>query len=932
MKLKHLTSLCVKVSVIMSLFLLSYNTPTFANSASSANEGQAIATSDTGRYIVKFRKGSAAKAQSAAKEAGASVLNENKQHMVIKLNKSTEREALSLLAADPNVEYIEPDLLMRKSADVSDPAFPDQWGLPAIDAPEAWDQVTSTSKVVVAVIDTGVDYTHPDLVNRVDTVNDYDYVNSDSNAMDDEGHGTHVAGIIAAEANSQGTVGVAGKANVQILPLKALDATGSGYLSHIAQAVMYAADEGADIINMSLGAKGYSQTMEEAVNYAVAQGSVVIVAAGNETDNADLYTPASIPAAITVSAVNQSLTLASFSNFGSSIDIAAPGVDIVSDWINGKYMIADGTSQAAPMVSGVAALLKAQENLSSSQITSRLLATATDLGVSGRDNQYGYGLVNANKALTEKPQSVLEADITSVNLPTSVAEGQTFSGTVTVKNTGNETWSAANGIRLRLSGMNTEQLGSIPSGTNIAPGQTHTFSFTLTAPSQAGSYPLTLQMLKEGGASFGESQTVTISVTSSAPVEKPLSKIASSEKKVGLKPGESKQIAITAYYKDGTTADVTSEVAWSSQHPEVATVANGLVTAQGFGKTYIIAIYKGKTAKIPVDISVLKLVAGPTKLSLKPDAEQSIVLTATYGDKSTANVTELAEWKTSDARVATVVNGKVTAHEFGRAYITATYGKKTVKISVDIKLSKLTANPAKLSMKPDDVVSIDLTAYYGELSEVVTESAVWKSSNESIATVENGKVTARSFGSTSITATYRGKSVKIPVVIKLTKLTATPSKLPLKPGDSSDVAITAYYGQETQVVTEASEWKSSNSNVAVYEDGKIVAKGFGKATLTATYRGKSVKITVDTNLKKLTAEPTKLTLQAVEGDAIVTIKATYSNGSTEAVTDGIEWTTNNDAVASVDQNGVIIANAKGKATITAKYGNKTVKISVTVTE
>lgn len=667
MKHKNLVSNTSKIISLLSLFLFVFQTPTNANAASADNTPQDITLSNTGEYIIKMRENvSALSAKTVAAERGAALVSENNQHILMKLDKGTEKKTLERLASDPNVEYIEPNIKMRSLAEVEDPEYSQQWGLREIQAEEAWNEAASTSEVTVAVIDTGVDYTHPDLSNRVDTKNDIDYINGDSDAMDDNGHGTHVAGIIAAELNGVGIAGVAGVANVTILPLKVLDENGDGDLYDVAMAIMDAADLGADVINMSLGGYwderiyGKPKTMIDAVQYATDKGAVVIASAGNESDDAENYIPASIPAVITVSAVDEDLEFADFSNYGSSLDLAAPGNEILSTWPGGGYEYASGTSMATPFVSGVAALLKAQrDELDGSELAGLLLDSATDLGKRGRDELYGYGLVNAYRAL------------------------------------GN-------------------------------------------------------------GAKDG------------AEPDKELEKITSSVNRLSLKPGGQSQLSITAYYADGSTEDVSSEVEWSSANRKVASVENGLVTANDLGQTYI----------------------------------------------------------------------------------TARYGEKTVKVAVEIKLTRLEASRSKLFMKPDD---------------------------------------------------------------------------------SSPIKLRAVYGNDKQIVTGQAEWKSSNSKVAVYEDGNIVAKGFGRAAITAKYRGKSARISVDTTLKKLEADATRKTLK-IDDTYSPVVKATYRDESKDIVTEGITWISSNEKIANVDDQGRISAKAEGRAAISAKYGGKTVRISITVEE
>ncbi|WML34220.1 S8 family peptidase [Clostridium sp. OS1-26] len=293
------------------------------------------------------------------------------------------------------------DITLNTDTPVNDPGYKYEWAITATEANKAWTLVNQKRQVKVAVLDTGVDYTHVDLKNRVLTDLGYNFIDNSKNVLDDNGHGTHISGIIAAEANNkQGIVGIAGTLDVKIIPVKVLDKNGEGDSDKIAKGIIYAADKGADIINLSFGTKGTCEEIDSAIKYAKEKGAFVVVAAGNDNSNADLYTPAGDEQdAYTVSAITRQYKKANFSNYGSSIDIAAPGVKIISTVPNG-YAAWDGTSMAAPVVSGVAALVKAENpNLTPDQIAEILDDTATDILSKGKDLQSGYGIVNAYKAV-----------------------------------------------------------------------------------------------------------------------------------------------------------------------------------------------------------------------------------------------------------------------------------------------------------------------------------------------------------------------------------------------------------------------------------------------------------------------------------------------------------------------------------------------------
>jgi serine protease len=260
-------------------------------------------------------------------------------------------------------EYIEPNYIYQQFEVPNDPEYGQQWNLRSINVESAWDE-TKGSGITVAVIDTGVTPV-PDL-KETQFVNGYDFVNDRIEAYDDAGHGTHVAGTIAQSTNNgYGVAGIAYQAT--LMPLKVLAASGGGTVADIAEAIRFAADNGADVINMSLGGPGESQLMEEAINYAHQKGVVVVAAAGNSNQNSAAY-PARYPHVIGVSALDSVGVKAPYSNFGAGVDISAPGGSedgkILQETIDPETGLEvfegyQGTSMAAPHVAGVAALIKA---------------------------------------------------------------------------------------------------------------------------------------------------------------------------------------------------------------------------------------------------------------------------------------------------------------------------------------------------------------------------------------------------------------------------------------------------------------------------------------------------------------------------------------------------------------------------------------------
>jgi subtilisin len=368
-------------------------------------------------------------------------------------------KAIKALKKNKNVEYVEEDIQFKVSAQ----SLP--WGVDRIDAEIAWggsdgDTSLPTTGVEytgdgidVAVIDTGIDTGHPDL--NYKTGNGYDFVNDDNDPKDDNGHGTHVAGTIAALDNTVGYIGVAPKVDLYVL--KALNSRGSGYLSDIAAAIDWAVKgpngvegdgDDAEVVSMSLGASSTTSTLKTAVDNALAKGTLPVAAAGNDGSSSFHY-PAAYSSVVSVSATDSNDGLASFSNYGSWIELAAPGVSIPSTMptydvtltstgpppkrYSNNYDTMSGTSMACPHVSGVAALVFEAgpsddngQNGIADEVRVILQNTAEDLGATGKDNNYGYGLVDAEAAVDGVSSG---APTVSLTAPT---DGSTVSGTITI--------------------------------------------------------------------------------------------------------------------------------------------------------------------------------------------------------------------------------------------------------------------------------------------------------------------------------------------------------------------------------------------------------------------------------------------------------------------------------------------------------------------
>jgi len=337
--------------------------------------------------------------------------------------------ALTRLQDDPRVEWAEPNYLLSLDLTPNDPYYASYQGNPGhggyllnMEMEAAWDLSLGDPSVVIAVIDTGLDFGHEDLMGSVwinddevpdngvdddgngyvDDVHGWDFVEEDNEPQDLHGHGTHVAGIIAARINNGvGIAGMAGQAT--IMPLGIFQPQGIGTYADLIEAIIYAADNGAQVINMSLGAVSYSRGEEAAVNYAWERGVVLVAAAGNNNNDAVHY-PAAHANVIAVSSVTASDQRSSFSSYGDFVDLAAPGSRVMSCIPGSNYGVMSGTSMASPHVAGLAALIRSRNpTLTNGEVRQILESTADDLGTAGWDRFYGHGRINGRRALEATP-------------------------------------------------------------------------------------------------------------------------------------------------------------------------------------------------------------------------------------------------------------------------------------------------------------------------------------------------------------------------------------------------------------------------------------------------------------------------------------------------------------------------------------------------
>ncbi len=373
----------------------------------------------------------------------------------------TVLEMIEKYKKDPDVEYAEPNYIRKAFLTPNDPRYiaGDQWGITQIKLPQAWNTETGSSNIIIAIVDSGVDYSHEDLVGHiwknddlVDTIDDdgngyiddyygWDFVGpeytspvEDDDPMDVVDHGTYCAGIASAETDN--SIGIAGVSwNSKIMVVRVLDDNGWSDDSIIAPGIIYAADEGADIISLSLGGPGSSSTLEDAVDYAYNNGCLLVAASGNDNESFVNY-PAAYDNVIAVGATNESdercdpddWGFGLGSNYGAELDVVAPGNNIYSTSLGG-YGTESGTSMATPFVSGLAALIWSHNpTLTNMDVRDTIISSVDDIGSDGWDAYTGYGRINAEEALAAfLPEEVVYG---IMNFPNPFRPAQTSQTTI----------------------------------------------------------------------------------------------------------------------------------------------------------------------------------------------------------------------------------------------------------------------------------------------------------------------------------------------------------------------------------------------------------------------------------------------------------------------------------------------------------------------
>ncbi|GAB4281333.1 MAG: hypothetical protein Kow0092_36680 [Deferrisomatales bacterium] len=345
---------------------------------------------------------------------------------IVDVPPQAEQALLRALARNPRVEFVEPDALVPPDEDAVDPMRADQWFLDAVHAPAAW-ELSRGEGVVVAVLDTGVDASHPELAGQI--VPGWNLFDQTPDTSDVHGHGTAVAGVIAARADN-GAGGASVAPGALLLPVRVSRPDGWAYWSVVAQGLVWAADHGARVANISYAVTG-SSTVRAAAEYMRSRGGVVVVSAGNE---AGPLAEEDDPALVTVSATDPQDTLAAFSGYGASVDLAAPGTGVLTTAPGGGYQWVEGTSFAAPCVAGAAALVLALDpTLSPAQVEGLLFESARDVGAPGWDPAYGFGRVDAAAAVEAARLGAPQDARPPTVILTEPAPGTAVAGTVSIR-------------------------------------------------------------------------------------------------------------------------------------------------------------------------------------------------------------------------------------------------------------------------------------------------------------------------------------------------------------------------------------------------------------------------------------------------------------------------------------------------------------------
>ena len=452
-----------------------------------------------GHLLVHFKHGTSAGAQAAtlhgvgASDAG-SIRDLGVQ--IVDVPAGAEQRVAAALLRTGKVAFAEPDELATVATTPNDTYWPQQWGPAKVNAAGAWNVTTGSASTVIAVLDTGVTFSHPDMQGRL--VAGYDFINNDSDPTDDNGHGTETAGIVGAASNN-GT-GISGMCwSCSVLPVKVADSSGSVPWSAAASGITWAVDHGAKVISMSFAGTSGGSTLQNAVNYAESHDVVLVAAAGNNASSAPMY-PAAFPGVVSVAGTTSSDGLYSWSNYGSWVSVAAPGCDYATNRTGSYSSSFCGTSAATPVVAGIVGLARSfAPSATSSGVVSALESSAVNIGAvvaHGRVDAAGtLSSLGGTAAPPVAPTSSPTPTPSPSPSPTATTTTTTFSGSLTAKAT-TRSYSVGSGagqlqLQLAFSKASTLTL-TVTSGTQTVLKTSGASPLPASVTVSAGKYTLTV--------------------------------------------------------------------------------------------------------------------------------------------------------------------------------------------------------------------------------------------------------------------------------------------------------------------------------------------------------------------------------------------------------------------------------------------------------
>lgn len=859
-------------------------------------------------------------------------------------------KALEELNNNNEIEYAEPNYGYKLSAIPTDPGYGSQWYLPKMSLPAVWDKYKGSSSIKVAVIDTGIDMTHPEFQGRL--VPGYNFCNNNSNPADDHGHGTMVSGIIAANANNgQGIAGI--NWNSKIMPLKVADAKGYLWEDDIVNAIDYATSNGANIINMSFGSYYPSISIYNALYDAYKHDIVLVAASGN--DSRFLCYPAAFPFVISVGATDNTDTVADFSNYGQGLDICAPGVSMYSTVPTNTYTSASGTSFASPAVAGVASLLLSKNpNLTPKEVAWILESSADMISAYGTDEwnyELGYGRINALSAL---------------NSPLPFYPNDT-----------SERISSAKLIQLNQTYNDKFEL---PMDTDLYKFQVGTgytsASIQISCPDSIDIYAELYKYNPAAGtldydnvqtiddSLLGENENALVSVTpgtyylsisdyyghwsndyySVKVSTKALSSIKATPSSVIVCADSQEPVTIKAYYRDGSSEEISpAQIASQSSNIAVADTQGNYIYGISAGRATITFSFGGKTARVSATVKpeLSNITFDRKVVDVEKGKTLSLKATARYIDGTTENISSIAQWGSGDESIATVARGRITGLNPGQTDIVLTFAGETVTITVNV-IQQLTAlsTSSSINMQQGDFLSPSVIASFIDSSTSdVSSRCTWTASGSALQVSSSGIISALSKGRGRVTAAYGSKKVNITVNVTaiVEMVTIKEPEIDVVAGQTKRVRVYAkYIGDDRlyDITRDVTAWYSYDNYTASAANGSITGNSAGSTRIYVYYAGFSdyVVVNVLNNITSLSIQVGSRTMTK-GASQIITVIGRLSTGSYEDITDDCSFSRSNGRIEiSYDNKGNMIVNAleRGSAKITARYGTKRVTCTIKV--